>query len=68
MGNIEETGVEALEFDDLYSQLSTSWETHQLLRMQGAPVVQLAESSIRLDRDRDAMWKWWSEQKRTVGI
>lgn len=66
MGNIEAGHVDSLTFDDLYSSLSRAWESHQQLRMNGAPITRLADSAIDLEHHRDAMWQWWSLNRREV--
>ncbi|HZD23092.1 MAG TPA: hypothetical protein VE569_06775 [Acidimicrobiia bacterium] len=45
-------------YDRLFQQLASAWETHQRLRMAGASVADLAESSKRLYNARMAMWDW----------
>lgn len=46
------------EFDSLYDQLATAWDSHQNLKLSNAPVAALADSSARLFRAQMAMWDW----------
>lgn len=52
-------------FDSLYEDLATNWESHQRIKfIQGTPIVELAISSQHLAQARDAMWTWWSQNKK----
>lgn len=44
--------------DVLYSDLATTWDPHQRLRLTDAPLTDLAASSARLYQARIAMWDW----------
>ena len=46
------------EFNNLYHQLATAWESHQALRRADAPFPEIASSSIKLDAARSAMRDW----------
>lgn len=52
-------------FDAFYENLATTWESHQKIKFtDGTPIVQLATSAQHLSEARDAMWTWWSANKK----
>lgn len=53
------------KFESLYESLAIRWESHQLMKqIPHTPIVELANSAQQLSQARDAMWTWWSQNKK----
>jgi hypothetical protein len=61
--NTDQSNTRMFEFDGLYDNLAFSWESHQKLRANQAPIYELATSSARLDEARAEMWTWWKQNR-----
>jgi hypothetical protein len=54
-------------FDSLYHQLAPARDAHRSLRMDHPSLTALAESSLRLERGRLAMWDWNARHTAVIG-
>lgn len=62
--NHETETEQSTTFDELYRNLATTWDQHEQLRLAGAPIVALAQSSILVHDARAQMWDWWKQNRK----
>ena len=54
----QETG-----FAETYDRLANAWVRHEDLRLAGATIPELYQSSLHLSEARNEMWAWWRKNR-----
>jgi hypothetical protein len=54
---------QAATFTTIYDRLARAWADHEDLRLAGAEISDLYQSSLHLSKARDEMWAWWRKNR-----
>ncbi len=50
-------------FTETYDRLATAWLQREDLRLAGAEILDLYQSSLRLSQAREETWAWWRKNR-----